>query len=147
MVFSGTSALPSFPLFFFPRWKNFKRHMLNMRSHSDSKGFELKRPNDSIYTFPCPDCMCFTNKSNDTKSSLAPWFSEWETWWLYTLENVILPTQIAANPPFSFVILSFFPFRHSERAHLIWDLQGFVVGGHIDLDLSGKGKKNKKTKK
>ncbi|KAL0541890.1 hypothetical protein IC582_021969 [Cucumis melo] len=53
-------------------WKNFKRHMLNMRSHSDSKGFELKRPNDSIYTFPCPDCMCFTNKSNDTKSSLAP---------------------------------------------------------------------------
>ncbi|XP_038874578.1 protein ESMERALDA 1 [Benincasa hispida] len=53
-------------------WKNFKRQMLNMRSHSDSKGFELKRPNDSIYTFPCPDCMCFTNKSNDTKLSLAP---------------------------------------------------------------------------
>lgn len=53
-------------------WKNFKRQMLNMRSHSDSKGFELKRPNDSIYTFPCPDCMCFSNKSNDTKSSLAP---------------------------------------------------------------------------
>lgn len=53
-------------------WKNFKRQMLSIRSHSDSKGFELKRPNDSIYTFPCPDCMCFTNKSNDTKSSLAP---------------------------------------------------------------------------
>ncbi|KAL9265357.1 ESMERALDA 1-like protein, partial [Drosera capensis] len=39
-------------------WKAFKRQMLSMRSHSDSKGFELKRPNDSIYTFPCPDCMC-----------------------------------------------------------------------------------------
>ncbi|KAG6579249.1 Protein ESMERALDA 1, partial [Cucurbita argyrosperma subsp. sororia] len=52
-------------------WKNFKRQMLSMRSHSDSKGFDLKRPNDSIYTFPCPDCMCFTNKSNDTKPSLA----------------------------------------------------------------------------
>ncbi|XP_022152327.1 uncharacterized protein At1g04910-like [Momordica charantia] len=49
-------------------WKSFKRQMLNMRSHSDSKGFELKRPNDSIYTFPCPDCMCHTNKSNDTRS-------------------------------------------------------------------------------
>ncbi|TXG75382.1 hypothetical protein E1A91_1Z020600v1 [Gossypium mustelinum] len=33
-------------------WKSFKRQMLNMRSHSDSKGFELKRPSDSIYTFP-----------------------------------------------------------------------------------------------
>ncbi|XP_023548154.1 protein ESMERALDA 1-like isoform X2 [Cucurbita pepo subsp. pepo] len=53
-------------------WKSFKRHMFIMRSHSDSKGFELKRPNDSIYTFPCPDCMCFTNKSNATKSSSAP---------------------------------------------------------------------------
>ncbi|XP_050231136.1 protein ESMERALDA 1 [Mercurialis annua] len=47
-------------------WKSFKRQMLNMRSHSDSKGFELKRPNDSIYSFPCPDCMCRVNKT-DTK--------------------------------------------------------------------------------
>ncbi|KAJ8640338.1 hypothetical protein MRB53_017032 [Persea americana] len=44
-------------------WKAFKRHMLNMRSHSDAKGIELKRPNDSIYTFPCPDCMCRVNRS------------------------------------------------------------------------------------
>ncbi|GMH26260.1 hypothetical protein Nepgr_028103 [Nepenthes gracilis] len=49
-------------------WKAFKRHMLNMRSHSDSKGFELKRPNDSIYSFPCPDCMCRMNKSEDSRS-------------------------------------------------------------------------------
>ncbi|KAL9269214.1 ESMERALDA 1-like protein, partial [Drosera capensis] len=44
-------------------WKAFKRQMLSMRSHSDSKGFELKRPNDSIYTFPCPDCMCRVNRT------------------------------------------------------------------------------------
>ncbi|KAL6186933.1 hypothetical protein ACLB2K_043051 [Fragaria x ananassa] len=52
-------------------WKTFKRQLLSMRSHSDSKGFELKRPNDSIYTFPCPDCMCQTNKSEDSRTSLA----------------------------------------------------------------------------
>lgn len=50
-------------------WKTFKRHMLNMRAHSDSKGIELKRPNDSIYTFPCPNCMCRTNVSGDPRSS------------------------------------------------------------------------------
>ncbi|XP_023750931.1 protein ESMERALDA 1 [Lactuca sativa] len=42
-------------------WRTFKRHMLGMRAHSDSKGMELKRPNDSIYSFPCPNCMCHTN--------------------------------------------------------------------------------------
>ncbi|XWS22839.1 hypothetical protein CRYUN_Cryun29cG0070300 [Craigia yunnanensis] len=52
-------------------WKSFKRQMLNMRSHSDSKGYELKRPNDSIYTFPCPECMHRTNKSEDSRSSSA----------------------------------------------------------------------------
>ncbi|KAB2045566.1 hypothetical protein ES319_D01G171100v1 [Gossypium barbadense] len=52
-------------------WRTFKRQMLNMRSHSDTKGFELKRPNDSIYTFPCPDCMCRTNKSEAARSSSA----------------------------------------------------------------------------
>lgn len=52
-------------------WKSFKRQMLNMRAHSDAKGFELKRPNDSIYTFPCPDCMCRMNKSEDSRSSSA----------------------------------------------------------------------------
>ncbi|KAL5828014.1 hypothetical protein ACOSQ3_019845 [Xanthoceras sorbifolium] len=55
-------------------WKSFKRQMLNMRSHSDSKGYELKRPNDSTYTFPCPDCMCRAraNVSDDSRSSSAP---------------------------------------------------------------------------
>ncbi|KAJ6721267.1 PROTEIN ESMERALDA 1 [Salix viminalis] len=50
-------------------WKSFKRHMMNMRSHSDSKGFELKRPNDSVYSFPCPDCMCRVNRTEDSRSS------------------------------------------------------------------------------
>ncbi|XP_044489180.1 protein ESMERALDA 1-like [Mangifera indica] len=49
-------------------WKSFKRQMLSMRSQSDSKGYELKRRNDSTYTFPCPDCMCRTNKAPDSKS-------------------------------------------------------------------------------
>ncbi|KAL2509742.1 O-fucosyltransferase family protein [Forsythia ovata] len=44
-------------------WKSFKRQMLNMRTHSDSKGIELKRPSDSVYSFPCPDCMCRVNKT------------------------------------------------------------------------------------
>ncbi|XP_059649550.1 protein ESMERALDA 1 [Cornus florida] len=52
-------------------WKSFKRHMLNMRTHSDSKGIELKRPNDSIYSVPCPDCMCRINKSADLRSLSA----------------------------------------------------------------------------
>ncbi|XP_076940694.1 protein ESMERALDA 1-like isoform X2 [Bidens hawaiensis] len=50
-------------------WKTFKRHMLSMRAHSDSKGFELKRPNDSIYSFPCPNCMCRTNKTDDSRTT------------------------------------------------------------------------------
>ncbi|XP_057777425.1 protein ESMERALDA 1-like [Salvia miltiorrhiza] len=52
-------------------WKSFKRQMLNIRSHSDSKGIELKRPNDSIYSVPCPDCMCKVNKTEDSRSSSA----------------------------------------------------------------------------
>ncbi|KAJ4915821.1 O-fucosyltransferase family protein [Raphanus sativus] len=47
-------------------WRSFKHQMLNMRSHSDSKGFELKRSSDSIYIFPCPDCMCRRNKTTAT---------------------------------------------------------------------------------
>ncbi|KAG6407776.1 hypothetical protein SASPL_130774 [Salvia splendens] len=53
-------------------WKSFKRQMLNIRSHSDSKGIELKRPNDSIYSVPCPDCMCRVNKTEDSRSSSSP---------------------------------------------------------------------------
>ncbi|KAG5010836.1 hypothetical protein AAZX31_07G202400 [Glycine max] len=52
-------------------WKSLKRQLLSMRSHSDSKGVELKRPNDSIYSFPCPDCMCRSNRTDDLRSSLA----------------------------------------------------------------------------
>uniref|UniRef100_A0ACD5U1V0 Uncharacterized protein n=1 Tax=Avena sativa TaxID=4498 RepID=A0ACD5U1V0_AVESA len=48
-------------------WKSLKRHLLNMRAHSDTKGVELKRPNESIYTFPCPDCMCRVNRTTHSK--------------------------------------------------------------------------------
>ncbi|XP_019421821.1 PREDICTED: uncharacterized protein At1g04910-like isoform X2 [Lupinus angustifolius] len=48
-------------------WKSLKRQLLNMRSHSDSKGVELKRPSDSIYSFPCPDCMCRANRTEDSR--------------------------------------------------------------------------------
>jgi hypothetical protein len=42
-----------------------------MRAHSDAKGIELKRANESVYTFPCPDCMCRPNKSEHSKSIQA----------------------------------------------------------------------------
>ncbi|KAF6985010.1 hypothetical protein CFC21_002933 [Triticum aestivum] len=51
-------------------WKSLKRHLLNMRAHSDAKGVEMKRPNESIYTFPCPDCMCRLNKTTHSKPIL-----------------------------------------------------------------------------
>lgn len=56
-------------LFDSPRigWKSLKRQLLNMRSHSDAKGIQLKRANESVYTFPCPDCMCHPNKSEHSK--------------------------------------------------------------------------------
>ncbi|KAF5744230.1 hypothetical protein HS088_TW08G00828 [Tripterygium wilfordii] len=40
------------------RWENFKQQMQDMLHHSDSKGFQLKKPSASLYTFPAPDCMC-----------------------------------------------------------------------------------------
>ncbi|KAF7808738.1 protein ESMERALDA 1 [Senna tora] len=52
-------------------WRSLKRQLQSMRSHSDSKGFELKRPNDSVYSFPCPDCMCHANKTDASRSSSA----------------------------------------------------------------------------
>ncbi|KAK3004448.1 hypothetical protein RJ639_019570, partial [Escallonia herrerae] len=52
-------------------WKSFKRHMLNLRAHSDSKGIEVKRPTDSIYSLPCPNCMCRMNKTVDSRSTSA----------------------------------------------------------------------------
>ncbi|KAJ8637305.1 hypothetical protein MRB53_011572 [Persea americana] len=53
-------------------WKTFKRHMLSMRSSSDAKGIEIKRRNDSIYSFPCPDCMCRISRPAATRSSAPP---------------------------------------------------------------------------
>ncbi|XP_037407296.1 protein ESMERALDA 1-like isoform X1 [Triticum dicoccoides] len=60
-------------LFDSPRigWKSLKRQLLNMRSHSDAKGIQLKRANESVYTFPCPDCMCHPNKPEHPKSIQA----------------------------------------------------------------------------
>ncbi|KAM3326069.1 protein ESMERALDA 1 isoform X1 [Capsicum chacoense] len=52
-------------------WKSFKRQMVNIRAHSDSKGIEIKRPSDSVYSVPCPDCMCRSNKTDVSKSSSA----------------------------------------------------------------------------
>ncbi|KAJ0983995.1 hypothetical protein J5N97_002351 [Dioscorea zingiberensis] len=52
-------------------WKAVKHQLLNMRAHSDAKGIEIKRANDSIYTYPCPDCMCRTNKPESLKSLSA----------------------------------------------------------------------------
>ncbi|CAL9123656.1 unnamed protein product [Musa textilis] len=50
-------------------WKSLKRQLLNMRAHSDAKGIEMKRPSDSIYSYPCPDCMCLSNKTEILRSS------------------------------------------------------------------------------
>ncbi|KAM3352461.1 hypothetical protein ACQJBY_023987 [Aegilops geniculata] len=60
-------------LFDSPRigWKSLKRQLLNMRSHSDAKGIQMKRANESVYTFPSPDCMCHPNKSERPKSIQA----------------------------------------------------------------------------
>ncbi|KAG6526692.1 hypothetical protein ZIOFF_016693 [Zingiber officinale] len=52
-------------------WKSLKRQMLNMRAHSDAKGIEMKRSTDSIFSFPCPDCMCHANKTENAKPSSA----------------------------------------------------------------------------
>ncbi|RLM92681.1 hypothetical protein C2845_PM08G30700 [Panicum miliaceum] len=52
-------------------WKSLKRQLFNMRAHSDAKGIEIKRANESVYTFPCPDCMCRSNKSEHPKSIQA----------------------------------------------------------------------------
>ncbi|KAK9995009.1 hypothetical protein SO802_024712 [Lithocarpus litseifolius] len=40
------------------RWEDFSRPMQDMLRHSDHKGYELKKPSGSLYTFPMPDCMC-----------------------------------------------------------------------------------------
>ncbi|KAL5704205.1 O-fucosyltransferase 9 [Ranunculus cassubicifolius] len=40
------------------RYEDFKRQMQEMLRHSDMKGSELRKPSNSLYTFPMPDCMC-----------------------------------------------------------------------------------------
>ncbi|XBI10079.1 hypothetical protein VPH35_137461 [Triticum aestivum] len=40
------------------RWNRFNHHMLEILHHSDIRGITFRKPNDSIYTFPMPDCMC-----------------------------------------------------------------------------------------
>ncbi|KAK1299593.1 Uncharacterized protein QJS10_CPB13g00925 [Acorus calamus] len=40
------------------RWDSFKHEVQEMLHRSDAKGFELRKPNSSLYMFPTPDCMC-----------------------------------------------------------------------------------------
>nr|BAJ97328.1 predicted protein [Hordeum vulgare subsp. vulgare] len=40
------------------RWSRFKHHMQEILHNSDIRGIAFRKPNDSIYTFPMPDCMC-----------------------------------------------------------------------------------------
>ncbi|XP_008669805.1 O-fucosyltransferase 9 isoform X1 [Zea mays] len=53
------------------RWDRFKHHMQDMRRHSEMKGFALRKPQESIYTLPMPDCMCqqAEARSRDTARS------------------------------------------------------------------------------
>ncbi|XAR57457.1 hypothetical protein NMG60_11025610 [Bertholletia excelsa] len=39
-------------------WENFRRQLQDMLHHSDMKGVELRKPSNSLYTYPMPDCMC-----------------------------------------------------------------------------------------
>ncbi|KAL5096062.1 hypothetical protein RYX36_000389 [Vicia faba] len=52
-------------------WRSLKRQLLSMRSHSDSKGIELKRPSDSIYSFPCPNCISTSTRFGNFRSYLS----------------------------------------------------------------------------
>lgn len=111
-----------------------------MRSHSDSKGFELKRPNDSIYTFPCPDCMCRTNKSEDSRPSSATWFGMkmfGGCSHLWFCEHTLLLT-----PLFCVGILLFFPppAYCGEGIHLSFgNYEEFVRGQNYTIIFLGIG--------
>ncbi|KAM2068035.1 hypothetical protein ACFX1T_044288 [Malus domestica] len=52
------------------RWEDFKRQMQDMLRHSDQKGFELKKPSASLYTFPMPDCMCKEAEATNISGNL-----------------------------------------------------------------------------
>ncbi|OQU82997.1 hypothetical protein SORBI_3005G060100 [Sorghum bicolor] len=40
------------------RWDRFKHYMEDMRRHSEMKGLGLRKPQESMYNLPMPDCMC-----------------------------------------------------------------------------------------
>jgi len=40
------------------RWDRFKQNMQEILQQSDVRSVAFRKPNDSIYTFPMPDCMC-----------------------------------------------------------------------------------------
>uniref|UniRef100_A0A0A9H101 O-fucosyltransferase family protein n=1 Tax=Arundo donax TaxID=35708 RepID=A0A0A9H101_ARUDO len=40
------------------RWDRFKCHMQDICRHSEMKGFGLRKPHESIYNLPMPDCLC-----------------------------------------------------------------------------------------
>lgn len=56
-------------LFDFSRWEDFSRPMQDMLRHSDHKGFEVKKPSGSLYTFPMPDCMCKLAEARSVSSN------------------------------------------------------------------------------
>ncbi|KAL6492808.1 O-fucosyltransferase 9 [Orobanche gracilis] len=47
------------------RWQHFKRQMQDLFHHNDVKGRELRKPSNSLYMYPMPDCMC--RKSDTSK--------------------------------------------------------------------------------
>ncbi|RZC73500.1 hypothetical protein C5167_048981 [Papaver somniferum] len=50
------------------RWENFKLQMHEMLRHSDSKGYETRKPSSSLYTFPMPDCMCKQQEPEEVRN-------------------------------------------------------------------------------
>ncbi|XP_019157884.1 PREDICTED: uncharacterized protein At1g04910 [Ipomoea nil] len=56
------------------RYKDFKRQLQDMLHHNDMKGCEVKKPSNSLYTYPMPDCMCkqadVNNESGNTTKAL-----------------------------------------------------------------------------
>lgn len=103
------------------RWKSLKRHLLNMRTHSDAKGVEMKRPIESIYTFPCPNCMCRLNrtensKHNQTRQHLKCHFSgltlfflaSWYNWfWFITSVSITLSHHCTVTHSFPVTVFFF----------------------------------------
>lgn len=47
-------------------WESFKHQLQDMLHHSDMKGIETRKPGNSLYTYPMPDCMC--NKQGEVRN-------------------------------------------------------------------------------